>query len=40
MIVGVTIFAVFSGLAAILIFSYEKPPKKNKITGRGGDFAE
>jgi hypothetical protein len=41
MIVGVSIFAVFSGLVAILIFSYEKPQKKNKkITGRGGDFAE
>jgi len=41
MIVGVTLFLVFSGLVAILIFSYEKPPKKNKkITGRGGDFAE
>jgi hypothetical protein len=41
MIVGVTIFLLFSGLIAILVFSYERPPKKNeKLTGRGGDFAE
>jgi hypothetical protein len=41
MIVGVAIFAAFSGLIAILIISYERPTKKNKkITGRGGDFAE
>lgn len=41
MIVGVAIFAAFSGLIAILIISYERPVKKNKkITGRGGDFAE
>ncbi|MEN9412233.1 MAG: hypothetical protein RIQ92_670 [Actinomycetota bacterium] len=41
MIVGATIFLVFCGLIAILLFSYEKPSKKNKkITGRGGDFAE
>jgi hypothetical protein len=41
MIVGIAIFAVFSGLLALLIISYERPTKKNKkITGRGGDFAE
>jgi hypothetical protein len=41
MIVAVTIFLLFSGLIAILIFSYERTPKKNKkITGRGGDFTE
>jgi hypothetical protein len=41
MITGVPIFLAFSGLLALLIISYERPPKKNKkITGRGGDFAE
>jgi hypothetical protein len=41
MITGVAIFLAFSGLLALLIISYERPPKKNKkITGRGGDFAE
>lgn len=41
MIVGIAIFALFAGLLALLIFSYESPAKKNKkITGRGGDFAE
>ena len=41
MILGIAIFAAFSGLLALLIISYEKPARKNrKITGRGGDFAE
>lgn len=41
MIVGVAIFAAFSGLLALLIISYERPSQKQKkITGRGGDFAE
>jgi hypothetical protein len=41
MIIGFSIFLLFLGLVATLIFSYEKPSKKNrKLTGRGGDFAE
>lgn len=41
MILGISIFAGFAGLLALLILSYEKPQRKNrKITGRGGDFAE
>jgi len=41
MIVGIAIFAVFVGIVAILIISYERPTKsRRKLTGRGGDFAE
>jgi hypothetical protein len=41
MIVGIAIFAAFSGILAILIISYERPTKaRRKLTGRGGDFAE
>jgi hypothetical protein len=41
MIAGVAIFALFAGVLAILIISYERPTRaRRKITGRGGDFAE
>jgi hypothetical protein len=41
MIAGIAIFALFTGVLAILIISYERPTRtRRKITGRGGDFAE
>mgnify|MGYP000355410389 CR=1 FL=1 len=41
MIPGVAIFALFAGVLAILIISYERHTRaRRKITGRGGDFAE
>jgi len=41
MIEAVAIFALFAGVLAILIISYERPTRaRRKITGRGGDFAE
>jgi hypothetical protein len=41
MIIGIAIFVAFIAIVAILIISYERPTKRrNKITGRGGDFAE
>jgi len=41
MIEAVAIFALFAGVLAILVISYERPTRaRRKITGRGGDFAE
>jgi hypothetical protein len=41
MIGAVAVFALFAGVLAILIISYERPTRaRRKITGRGGDFAE
>ncbi len=41
MIEAVAVFALFAGVLAILIISYERPTRaRRKITGRGGDFAE
>ena len=41
MILGLIIFAAFTGLLAVLIVAYDRPTKaRRKITGRGGDFAE
>jgi hypothetical protein len=41
MIAGISIFAAFAGILALLIISYERPTNsRRKLTGRGGDFAE
>lgn len=41
MIEAVAVFALFAGVLAILVISYERPTRvRRKITGRGGDFAE
>jgi hypothetical protein len=41
MTLALSLIAVFTGIIAILILSYERPTSaRRKTTGRGGDFAE
>jgi hypothetical protein len=38
---AVIIFIIFAFSIGLLIYKYERPAKKGeKLTGRGGDFAE
>ncbi len=39
--IGILIFLGFVLTVGLLIYRYEQPKsKRNKLTGRGGDFAE
>ncbi len=41
MVIGIVLILVYAAMIGLLIFKYDRPnPRRGKVSGRGGDFAE
>lgn len=41
MVIGIALILVYALMVGVLIFKYDHPnPRRGKVSGRGGDFAE
>jgi hypothetical protein len=41
MVIGIALILLYALMVGVLIFKYDHPsPRRGKISGRGGDFAE